>query len=96
MVIAADTALIGDGHLKYGVLPGSGSSVRLPRKLPVNIAKHLLLTGELAPADQLMQWGLVNEVVPASDLQATVSALAQQMAGLSPLGLFAVGTPETN
>jgi enoyl-CoA hydratase/carnithine racemase len=87
IVIAADTALIGDGHLKYGVLPGSGSSVRLPRKLPVNIAKRLLLTGELVPAAQLMQWGLVNEVVPVSDLQDTVSALAQQMARLSPLGL---------
>lgn len=86
IVIAADTAL-GDGHLKYGVLPGSGSSVRLPRKLPVNIAKRLLLTGELVPAAQLMQWGLVNEVVPVSDLQDTVSALAQQMARLSPLGL---------
>ncbi len=87
IVIAADVAVIGDGHLKYGVLPGSGSSVRLPRKLPVNIAKRLLLTGELVPAAQLMQWGLINEVVPASDLEATVSALARDMAKLSPLGL---------
>ncbi|GGC89577.1 enoyl-CoA hydratase/isomerase family protein [Chelatococcus reniformis] len=87
IVIAAAGAQIGDGHLKYGVLPGSGSSVRLPRKLPVNVARRLLLTGELVPAETLLRWGLVNEVVPPAELEATVSALARHMAGLSPLGL---------
>lgn len=87
IVIAAESAKIGDGHLKFGVIPGSGSSVRLPRKLPLNIANRLLLTGELVPAAQMAAWGLVNEVVPDDKLVETVSALAERIGKLSPLGL---------
>lgn len=87
LVIAAESARIGDGHAKYGIIPGGGSTARLPRKLPVNIAKMLLLSGELWPARDLAAFGLVNEVVPDAMLRERVAALAERLAGLSPLGL---------
>lgn len=87
LVIAAESAKIGDGHAKYGIIPGGGSTARLPRKLPVNIAKQLLLTGELWPARDFLAWGLVNEVVPDSELRAKAAALAERLARNSPLGL---------
>ena len=90
VVIAARSAKIGDGHLKFGVLPGGGGAIRLPRRIPANVAKRLLLTGELLPAEDYIKWGLVNEVVDPAALEDTVSKLAQHMAGLSPLGLAAV------
>jgi enoyl-CoA hydratase/carnithine racemase len=90
MVFAAESARIGDGHLKFGVVPGSGSTVRLPRKLPRNIANRLLLTGELVSAQQMMAWGLVNEVVPDADLERRVSEAARRIACLSPCGLATV------
>jgi enoyl-CoA hydratase/carnithine racemase len=90
IVFAAESARIGDGHLKFGVVPGSGSTVRLPRKLPRNIANRLLLTGELVSAQQMMAWGLVNEVVPDADLEHYVAEAARRIARLSPAGLACV------
>jgi enoyl-CoA hydratase/carnithine racemase len=87
LVFAAETAKIGDGHLKFGVVPGAGSTVRLPRKLPRNIANRLLLTGELVSARQMMEWGLVNEVLPDEDLASYTSEFAHRIARLSPVGL---------
>jgi enoyl-CoA hydratase len=87
LVIAVESAKIGDGHAKYGVIPGGGSTARLPRKVPVNVAKMLLLTGELWPARDLLACGLVNQVVPDAELRASVAALAERIARNSPLGL---------
>ena len=87
LVFAAESAKIGDGHLKYGVVPGAGSSVRLPRKLPRNVANRLLLTGELASARQMMEWGLVNEVLPDEDLIGYATEVANRIARLSPVGI---------
>lgn len=87
LVVAAREAMLGDGHAKYGLLPGWGGSARLPRKIGVNRAKQLMYTAELVPAGTLMDWGLVNQVVPLADLQATTDALAARLAGMSPLGL---------
>ena len=45
IVIAADSARIGDAHANYGVYPGAGGAAVLPRILPLNVAKFLLFTG---------------------------------------------------
>lgn len=87
IVIAAAGALIGDGHLKYGVLPGGGGAVRLMRKLPPNVAKWLLLTGSLVTAERFLQWGLVNEVVEPQLLETRVAEIAADISRLSPLAL---------
>ncbi len=87
LVVAAESARIGDGHAKYGVIPGAGSTARLPRKLPVNVANLLLLSGELWSARELMTHGLVNAVVPDDQLRACAAALAERLAQNSPLGL---------
>lgn len=87
LVVAAREAKFGDFHAKYGLVPGWGGSVRLPRKLGVNRAKQMMYTAELLPASTLMDWGLVNAVVPLADLQSAVDALAARLADMSPLGL---------
>ena len=90
IVLAAESAQIGDGHLKYGVVPGAGSSVRLPRKVPENVARMLLLTGKLYPASRWRDWGLVDEIHPDADLLAEAGKLARHIGSLSPLGLASV------
>jgi enoyl-CoA hydratase/carnithine racemase len=90
IVLAADSAQIGDGHLKYGVVPGAGSSVRLPRKVPENVARMLLLTGKLFPAARFRDWGLVDEVYADGDLLPAAEKLARHLAALSPLGIKSV------
>ena len=90
IVLAAESAQIGDGHLKFGVVPGGGSSARLPRKVPENVARMLLLTGKLYPAVRWREWGLVDEVYPDQQLHGEAEKLARHIAALSPLGVATV------
>jgi enoyl-CoA hydratase/carnithine racemase len=87
VVVAAEGALLGDGHVRYGVLPGGGGAVRLARKVPANVARRLLLTGDLEPAERFREWGLVDEVVPAEGLLDCALDLARRIATRSALGL---------
>lgn len=84
LVVAAETARIGDGHANYGIFPGGGSSAVLPRVLPMNQARELLFTGELWPAARWQALGLVNLVVPPEALEAETRRLAQAIARKSP------------
>ncbi len=87
LVVAAASAKLGDAHAKYGLVPGGGSSVRLPRKIGPTRAKQLIFSGDFLPAETLMQWGLVNKVVPDGGLGAAVDELVGTLAQRSPIGL---------
>ena len=87
LVIAAQTARIGDAHANYGVIPGGGGTVNLPRKIGVNRAKQLLFTGDLLPAATLCDWGLVNQVVEDDSFRVVVEEWAAKLASKSPLVL---------
>lgn len=87
LVIAAQGARLGDGHANFGLLPGGGASVRLPRKIGPTRAKYLFFTGELLPAAELAATGLINEAVADSDLESVVERLVGKLSTKSPLGL---------
>lgn len=87
IVLAAEHARIGDGHVRYGVIPGGGSSARLPRKIAQNQANYVLLSGALLPASQWQQWGLVQHVYPAEQLNVEAWQLAETIATHSAVGL---------
>lgn len=87
IAIAAESAKIGDGHAKYGIVPGGGAAIRLPRKIPVSIAKHLLFTGGLFPARQWLEWGLISEVAPDADLDKKVQEVCAAICRNSPLSM---------
>jgi len=90
LVIAAEGARIGDAHANYGLLPGAGSSVRLARRIGITRAKHLLFTGAMVPAHELVAAGLVNAVVSGGELEAAVDELVVTLAAKSALGLARV------
>ncbi len=87
LVVAAEDAKIGDGHVNFGQLPGAGSSQRLPRVIGPLRAKYLLLTGKTIDGREAERLGLVNLAVPADVLEATVNGLADRMTRLSAAGL---------
>lgn len=87
LVVAADSAKFGDAHANYGLLPGGGGSVRLPRKIGPTRAKKMMLTGDMFSASTMYDWGLVSEVVPDADLPASVANLLERLAAKSPIGL---------
>lgn len=87
IVLAARSARFGDAHAKFGLLPGGGGSVRLPRKIGVNRALHMMFSGAHESAASMQLAGLVNEVVDAAQLEAAVQDLVTVLARKSPLGL---------
>lgn len=87
IVIASEKAKIGDAHANFGVLPGGGGAVKLPRKIGVNRAKYLLFTGEFITAAEMKDYGFVQEVVSAEELEITVQGIADKIAEKSPLVL---------
>ncbi len=84
IVIAAESARIGDGHATFGVFPGAGGAALLPRLVPANVAKYLLFTGKTLSARDMLQHGFVNEVHADEALEAAALALARALAAKSP------------
>lgn len=87
IVLAAESAKLGDAHSNFGVFPGGGGAALLPRKVPDNVARYLLFTGDTLSAADLKTCGLVNEVLPDAELLDRAQALADKLAGKSPLVL---------
>lgn len=87
LIVARADARIGDGHARFGLLPGGGASVRLPRRIGTAAAKWLSFTGDLLPAEHLAACGLVQCMYPAAVFAAEVQQLATRIASRSPLGL---------
>lgn len=85
LVVAAAGVRIGDGHSNFGIFPGGGSSVGLPRRIPLNLAKHLLFTGELLDVEAWKGLGIVNEIVAPEALAERTQLLAAELAQRSPL-----------
>jgi enoyl-CoA hydratase len=87
--IAGAEARFGVPEVRLGLLPAAAGTQRLARLLPAAVAKQLLMTGEALSADEALRWGLVNQVVPAGEAQATATELARSLAAGPPLALAA-------
>ena len=87
IVLASEKAHIGDAHANFGVYPGAGGAAVLPRLIPHNVAKYLLFTGKTLSAAEMKGYGLVNEVVPAEQLEHAATELAELIATKSPIAL---------
>lgn len=85
--IVADTASFALPEITLGLFPGAGGSQRLARQIPLCKAKELMFTGDWIDADAALALGLVNDVVPASELAGKTAEAAKKIAGKSPLVL---------
>jgi enoyl-CoA hydratase len=85
--IAAEGATFGRPEIKIGILPGGGGTQRLPRLLPVAVAKQMILTGDPITAAEAYRLGLVNAVVPDGDAGGTATRLAETLAARPPLAV---------
>jgi len=83
--VAADTARLGQPEVNLGIPPGFAGTQRLSRLVGKGVALDLLLTGRHVAADEALRIGLVNRVVPAADLLASVRALATDLAAKAPI-----------
>ena len=88
--VAADTAKLNPGFAKRGILPESGGTWLLPRIVGYARAAEIAFTGRTLLAPEAHELGLVNEVVPASDLERRTRELAGEIAANAPLAVRAI------
>jgi enoyl-CoA hydratase len=85
--VASETARFGQPEINLGLIPGGGGTQRMPRLTGTGQAMRLMLTGDMIPAAEAKEIGLVEIVVPAAELRAKTLELAQKIAAKSPLTL---------
>jgi crotonobetainyl-CoA hydratase len=90
IVVAAEHAQFGLTEPRVGRLALDGGITQLVRKIPHTQAMGLLLTGRKAPASEMQAMGLVNEVVPAADLDGAVQRWVEQILACAPTSVRAV------
>ncbi|GIR76663.1 MAG: hypothetical protein CM15mP78_13620 [Candidatus Poseidoniales archaeon] len=81
--IASDRSTFGTPEINLGLIPGYGATQRLERLVGYGKAHEMIMTGDMVPAEEALRIGLVNHVVPADDLEATVMAMARRIGSKS-------------
>ena len=77
---AAESARIGDPHVRVGFAAGDGGSLLWPSLIGYARAREFLYTGELLDARRAADMGLINHAVPDDELDAVVDAFADSLA----------------
>ena len=87
LLVASENAVFGLPDVKRGLIAGSGGLIRLPQKIPRQIAMQYALTGDLMTASDARQWGLVNELTSAGQALAAAKVWAQKIAANGPVAV---------
>jgi len=85
--IASENARFGQPEINLGIMPGNGGTQRLPRLVGEGRAMEMILTGDLIDAQEAYRIGLVNHVVPQTELMPYVKELAAKLAAKPPLAM---------
>ena len=89
VVVASETARIGDRHVNIGLVAGDGGVLIWPLLVGLNKAKELLMLGDLVEGEDLERLGVVNHLVPDDELEARSMELAQRLAAMPPYAVKA-------
>lgn len=85
--IASENAIFGMPEVTLGLIPGWGGTQRLPRAIPLAKAAELLLIGKPISAQEAFRIGLLNKVVPLSELLSTAKQIAETLCKRVPLAV---------
>ena len=85
--VASESARLGQPEVKLGIIPGYAGTQRLPRLVGKGRALEMILGGDPITAQEAYRIGLVNQVVPASELIAAAEKLAQKIMANAPLAV---------
>lgn len=80
LVVMADNARFIEVFIRRGIAPDAGGAWLLARLVGIQRAKEMFFFGDDVPAAQAERWGLVNRLVPADQLESTVTQLAERLA----------------
>ncbi|MCB1014911.1 MAG: crotonase/enoyl-CoA hydratase family protein [Acidimicrobiales bacterium] len=87
LVVASTAARFGIPEVKRSLVAAGGGLWRLPRKLPINLAMELTLTGDPIEPERAYHFGLVNELCEPGEALDRAFALAERIAANAPLAV---------
>lgn len=87
LVVASTTATFGIPEVKRSLVAGAGGLFRLGRKLPLNLAMELALTGDPIAAERAFHHGFVNRLVEPGKALDGATALAEQVTANAPVAV---------
>ena len=87
MLVASESAKFGQPEINIGVIPGAGGTQRLARSVGKAIAMEMVLNNRTLSAEEALQFGLVNRVVPVERYLEEALALAAEIAARAPLAV---------
>jgi enoyl-CoA hydratase/carnithine racemase len=89
LIIASASAVFGLPEVGLGLIPGGGGTQLLPRRIGLNSAADLVLTGRRVAADEALRIGLADRLVPEGAARSSAYVLADEIAAKSPISLRA-------
>jgi enoyl-CoA hydratase len=89
IILAGENAKFGQPEVNLGLIPGYGGTARTTRRVGKGMASYLCLTGEIIDAREALRIGLVQRVVPASELMNEAKRVARLIASKAPLAIAA-------
>jgi len=87
MIVASETARFGQPEVTIGVIPGAGGTQRLTRALGKALAMEMILNNRVLTAQEALQFGLVNRVVPVERCLDEAISLAREIASRGPVAV---------
>src|SRR5438552_15795264 len=87
LIIAGDTARLGQPEINLGIIPGAGGTQRWPRTAGKHVAMEVMLTGAPVTAQRAYELGIVNKVVPAEMTIEVAKRIASECAAKPPLAV---------
>ncbi len=78
--VAGEKAKLGQPEIQLGIIPGAGGTQRLPRLVGPARAKELIFSGRFVSADEALQIGLVDRVVPDDEVYSVAMDMAEKFA----------------
>ena len=89
LVVASESAKFGQPEINIGVIPGAGGTQRLTHAVGKALAMEMILNNRTLSAQEALQHGLVNRVVPVADYLDEALKLAGEIASRAPLAVRA-------
>ncbi len=89
LIVAADHATFFLPEATLGLI-ADNATIRLPRIVPPNIAREMLISGRRMSATEAQNWGIVNQVTTSDELMPTAGQLAEKICLSAPLSVAAV------
>lgn len=90
VIVACEDASFALPEARLGLIAGAGGVFRLTRQIPYRTAMGHLITGRPLTAARALQLGLINDVVPADELDACVEGWVQDILRCAPLAVRAI------